>query len=215
MLLNMAGARAIILLCPPETAADLSAFITRVNPDVDLARSGNVDDLRKNVVARNGQARLISFLSDVIAPGDILRRLTLTPYNIHGGPPEFPGSHANSFAIADGARRFGATAHEMTARVDEGAIVAVARFDMPPRPTRLAVADMAFEKAVGLFARVASHCARSDGDLPRIAEQWTGRKSTKAEFRALCELRPADEAEADLLRRACGPDWRGERVARG
>ncbi|MEO1013654.1 MAG: formyltransferase family protein [Pseudomonadota bacterium] len=209
----MARPRAIILLCPHETAADLSAFVRRSNADVGVSRVEDIEVLRDRVAACDGRARLISFLSDLIIPGDVLRSLTLTPYNIHGGPPEYPGSHANSFAILEGASAFGATAHEITPRVDEGAIVAVARFDMPERPTRLGVADLAFEKAVGLFAMVASHCARSDEDLPRLDCRWGDRKTTKAAFRSLCERPAGDDAEADLLRRVCGPDWLGRRVA--
>lgn len=197
-----------LLLCPAETEAALSSFLTGVNPDARVRRAATPQALRRSVKDLDGDVRLLSFLNDLIVPSDVLSALRLAPYNIHGGPPEYPGSHANSFAIFDAATSYGVTAHEISPRVDEGAIVGVERFAMPPRPERLALADIAFAAAIRLYARVASRCAVSRAPLAAIGESWGGRKTTKAEFAALCARMPFCEAERERLVRACGRDFR-------
>ena len=76
--------------------------------------------------------RLISMLTDVIVPENILSGLDGPAYNFHPGPPEYPGSHAASFAVYYDADGFGVTLHEMAAQVDSGPIIEVRRYDMPP-----------------------------------------------------------------------------------
>jgi hypothetical protein len=74
---------------------------------------------------------LLCFCAHVIVPGRILQKLAGRAYNFHPGSPEFPGRTPSDMAVYQGAREFGATAHVMTANVDEGPIVAVKRFRAP------------------------------------------------------------------------------------
>ena len=79
--------------------------------------------------------RIVSFVSEVIVPADVLHATGFGAYNFHPGSPDFPGWAPAAFAIDQRAPRFGATAHEMCERVDGGNIIDVEMFDVPPDTT--------------------------------------------------------------------------------
>jgi methionyl-tRNA formyltransferase len=199
--------RRIIILTGRREAPFFEQFLLERNPHLTVAAAHNLDELAAAIDRFDGDARLISFLTDTIVPPELLSRLRMTPYNIHPGPPEYPGAHPESFAIWENAQIFGVTAHEMTARVDDGPIVAVHRFPAPPKPKRLELADLTFASAVKVFAVVAAYCAETDGPMPHMDEQWAVKKRTRKQYQALCRM-PAHEAsdEAARLSRACGSD---------
>ncbi len=145
--------------------------------------------------------RLVAFCTDVIVPKRILDAVMRPAYNFHPGSPAYPGSHSAGFAIYDGAERFGATVHEMTPRVDEGAIVAIEDFEVPDG-VRVDQLDILTYKALAnLFRRLARHLATEDRPLERLRDvRWSGLKHTKAEAEAMREL-PPDCPEEEIRRR--------------
>ena len=163
---------------PARTGAELSAAFERAGPG----------------------CRLIAFTTPVIVPGALLRQLDFPAYNVHPGPPTYPGTQPESFAVYEGASRFGATLHEMVARVDEGPIAAVTWFDVTPGTARMALAQLAYEAAVKLFADYAPRIATATQPLPHIGEAWQGPKRRKADFEAMCRL-PPDIGRQELERR--------------
>lgn len=198
-------ARTLVLLTGEQEKPHFETFLKRQNPTLDVVFCDTLKSLGREVEQRSGRVRLIAFLTDLIVPPTILNQLALTPYNIHPGPPEYPGSHPESFAIWDSAYRYGVTAHEMTERVDEGPIVLLDTFDMPALPERGILADQTYARAVDLFSVLGAHCAAHDSDLPRLPVSWFGIKRTKVDFQRLC-MPPSGllPAERDRLQRACG-----------
>jgi len=159
-------------------------------------------DLKGGSAANPGR-RLVAFCTGVVVPPEVLAALPGPAYNFHPGPPTYPGSWAAGFALYDGARRFGATLHVMEDRVDEGAIVDVAWFDLPEgvnlRYDELEV--MAYQRCVALFQKYAPHLAAEDAPLRAVAdERWSGVKRTKAEATAMREP-PRDATEDEIRRR--------------
>ena len=126
--------RRIILLTGPDEAPFLRELFLKLDPRLEVTAALDLEQLTAAVECCDGDARLIAFLTATIVPSALLSRLKLTPYNIHPGPPEYPGAHPECFAIWEQAQTFGVTAHEVTARVDAGPIVALCRFAMPPEP---------------------------------------------------------------------------------
>lgn len=199
--------RRIVLLTGREEALFFEQLLLQCNPRLSVLAAHSLADLSACIERYDGAVRLIAFLTSTIIPPDLLSSLRVTPYNIHPGPPEYPGSHPESFAIWDGAPSFGVTAHEMTMRVDEGPIVAVDRFPMPPLPDRTALSVLTYSRAIELFAAVAMHCAGTDAPMQPIDEEWSPPKNTRDQFRALC--RPqwrVGPGEMERLSRACGDD---------
>lgn len=197
--------RSIITLSGRREAPFFEEFLLARNPRLKIFAAHDKEDLASAIDGTGAATRLIAFLTDVIVPARLLTRLNLTPYNIHPGPPEYPGSHPESFAIWEEAETFGVTAHEMRRRVDDGPIVAVGRFPMPPQPEREALSDLTYSKAIEVFAVVAAHCAESDDPMPQMSVRWSGVKRTRAQFQKLCG-RECDVTgkEAARLKRACG-----------
>ena len=183
------------------------AMLTSLNPGLTVIHTQTREELE--AACRNpapgGGRRLIAFSTSVIVPKAVLDGLSLAAYNFHPGPPTYPGSHAASFAIYDGAEHFGATAHVMEEKVDCGSIVAVEWFVMPENPRFMELEIKTYELLLKIFADLAPHFATSNDPLPAIDAEWSGPKHTKAEFEAMKELEAdMDEAEINLRYRAFG-----------
>ena len=189
----------IILLCGDVEAPHLSGLLKRHRPDLDVVWVNSFGSL---ILAADDLAgtRLISMLTDVIVPENILSGLDWPAYNFHPGPPEYPGSHAASFAVYYDADGFGVTLHEMAAQVDSGPIIEVRRYDMPPTKKFINVEMIAFEKLMEMFRDHAKHLACDDAPLPHSGEQWIGPKRTKAEAKRLSVIE-ADLTEDEINRR--------------
>lgn len=199
--------RQVVLLTGHEEALFFEQLLLQCNPRLGVFAAHSLADMSACIERYDGAVRLIAFLTATIVPPDLLSRLRVTPYNIHPGPPEYPGSHPESFAIWDDAPSFGVTAHEMTERVDEGPIVAVDRFPMPPLPERTALSMLTYARAIELFAAVAVHCAGTDTAMQPIDEEWSPPKNTREQFRALCHPhRSVGPDDMERLSRACGND---------
>ncbi len=95
---------------PPAAAAQAEAATgARVEMVADLA---GLDAALARPRAR--PVRVLSVLNRVILPARLLHALGEPAYNIHPGPPEFPGVAPEAFALDAGATGFGVTAHRMT-----------------------------------------------------------------------------------------------------
>ena len=198
----------IILLTGDTEFPFLSEALSPHNPSLEILHANSGETLDRAVgkcdLSPTG-VRLVCFSSNVIVPGKILDRLGGPAYNLHPGPPEYPGSHPDSFALYAGATRFGATLHEMIAKVDAGPIVKVSEFDIPSSIDSLELAALAYQHIAKLFFELAAYFATNDRPLPHINRQWALRKTTNADFERMKNFGDAlSEEEKALRRRAFG-----------
>ena len=167
----------------------------------DLIRPvASLDELRAALDETDEPARLLAFCTAVIVPEPLLWRLPGPSYNIHPGPPSYPGRHPESWGAYDGCTRFGATLHEMAPRVDEGPIVDVEWTGVPPGAGQLEFGRRALRASVALLARWYVRLLDEDGALPRSRHEWCGRKTTHAQLEAMRHV-PADVTQEELERR--------------
>jgi methionyl-tRNA formyltransferase len=145
----------------------------------------------------------VGFCTAVIVPSATLDALGFGAYNFHPGPPAYPGWMPAAFAAYDGVTEFGATAHTMSARVDEGSIIAVDTFPVAPSVTRTELARRAYLALLGVFRRLAPALATRGAPLPGLPLVWGQRKTTRAQFASLCDI-PFTIDKAELLRRVNG-----------
>ncbi|HEV7369364.1 hypothetical protein [Arenibaculum sp.] len=190
----------VVLLTGGREAPHLSRFLATHNPALRIDHAPTRADA--GALCREGTL-LIAFLTAEIVPRAVLDRLGRPAYNFHPGPPTCPGRYPESFAAYRGDARFGATAHEMAPRVDEGPVVGVELFDVPPDTDQLGLGDLAYQASVRLFGRLGPFLATSDAPLPHLPVSWTGRKTTSAEYEALREVTP-DMPEEEFARRLRG-----------
>jgi methionyl-tRNA formyltransferase len=192
--------REIVLLSGPREALPLTAFLHRHNPGLLVTHVETRADLICTCHPPRQASRLVAFCTPTIVPADVLHGFTSGAYNFHPGPPDYPGRHPASFAIYEGAKRFGATAHAIAPRVDCGQIIDVEWFDIPANPQLLELEGLSLAATVHLFVRLAPQLATSPVPLKPIAQQWGGWTSRQRDFEALCAL-PLDVGAEEFERR--------------
>jgi methionyl-tRNA formyltransferase len=141
---------------------------------------------------------LLSHSTSVIVPGKLLERFGERALNIHAASPDYPGRDPHHFAAYDGVRRYGATLHRMTRKVDAGEILDVEWFDVPIKALPAQLLRDANDAAARLARRLFERLATGASVHSPLTLQWGARKTTRADFLALCRLDPAmsrDEAE--------------------
>jgi len=192
-----------ILLTGTFEAQLLQPHLVQIARGIDVVHAESYGQLTEAIDQNPQHTRLLAFCTAVIVPSRILDRLPGPSYNIHPGPPSYPGRHPESWGAYDGATRFGATLHEMAPRVDEGAIIDVEWTDIPPNSGQTGVGLAAFRAALRVFARWADRLLHDIGPLPRSTHEWSGRKTTHAQLEAMCRVTPdIDPIEFERRRRS-------------
>lgn len=190
----------LLLLAGELERPFLAEMLTRLNPGLDIVGIETQDALTSLPPDALARARLIGFATPLVVPAHILKGIGHGAYNFHPGPPEYRGWHPHCFAVYDGAKTFGVTAHVMSERVDSGAIVGVERFAVPEGSDAEALGEIVYGALLGLFSRLAPALATDPRPVPTLAEEWSGRATTRRDFAAMCEL-SKDMPEEEVQRR--------------
>lgn len=194
----------IILLTGSFDASDLASFLAKRHPDTALIWVQDLDVLVTAIDSVDAsRTRLVSFCTGVIVPAAVLARFGSGAYNIHPGPPNFPGRHPESWAVYHAASRFGATLHVMVPRVDEGAIIDTTWFDVPAGAGQRVLAETAFKAALDMLLGWYGRLADEDTALPANGQTWQGRKWRRADLDAMTRFDAGiDAVEFERRRRA-------------
>jgi methionyl-tRNA formyltransferase len=182
--------REIVLLTGEREAPHLAGHLRVYAPMLAVRHVADRAALDQAFVVAAPGRRLIAFTTNVVVPGRYLAACEHGGYNFHPGPPSYPGVYPESFAVWDGAKRFGATAHRMLKQVDAGPIVASEWFDVPANCGRMHLATLAFEALVRLFGALAGPLANSDDPLSETGEAWSGPTRLRGAFEAMCRIEP-------------------------
>lgn len=128
---------------------------------------------------------LVTYGTGVIVPNCVLSSRSRPSYNFHPASPHYPGFEPHHFAIREGAREFGATAHELALPVDSGPIVAIEMFDIPNGCAPLELLSLAASAMYRLVQRIGPLIASGTPlrHLPDVT--WTGRRIRKKDHAQL------------------------------
>jgi methionyl-tRNA formyltransferase len=190
----------IIILAGPGEQIGLAAALHTHNPRLGIRP---VQDLKtllgidSDVLKR---ARLIGFATPVIVPAGVLAQLGYGAYNFHPGPPNFPGLNPAQFAVYKQSPRFGVTAHKMAAAVDSGPIVDLQLFDVSANASVEELEFRSYRELARLFWKLSQALATLAEPLPERSIQWSGEKSSRRSYAALCDI-PPDISKPELDRR--------------
>jgi methionyl-tRNA formyltransferase len=187
----------LILLTEPAFADAVAAPLRKHGATVEVASTLTA---LEDALFKGTDCRLISFGSGVIVPHAILGQLPGPAYNFHPGPPAYPGIFPSVFSLYDQLSEFGVTLHEMAAKVDSGAIVAVLNFPVPPTWDRLALDTATFGALLRLLEHLAPQLADISKPLPQTKHAWGAKKRTRADFDGLCNL-PENTTAQEFARR--------------
>lgn len=190
----------VILLTGPVERTVLPAALAGHNPDLTvlpIERASELAALHQDVLKRS---RLIAFATPVIVPKSTLSQIGYGAFNFHPGPPSYPGWAPAHFALYDQAVEFGATVHAMVEQVDAGPIIELAAFPIPPHITVLGLEGLAYAHLAFLFWRMAKWLASDSAAPPALAVEWSARKYSRQNYRAMCDI-PLDISKSELERR--------------
>jgi methionyl-tRNA formyltransferase len=187
----------IILLIDAAVRPVFMSVLSTHNPRLTIIPAETLADLNALEPDTLARARLIAYVTSVIVPANVLDRLGYGAYNFHPGPPSYPGWAPAHFALYQRATEFGATAHVMTIRVDEGPIVGVEMFSIPPGASAASLEGMAYARLSYLFWSLAKSLATCSERLPQMPLRWSGKKTTRHDYATLCDI-PRDIARDEL-----------------
>lgn len=193
----------LILLMKSMEAEFFSDFIKRLSPALVLRRAESVDELYRLIPEPCRNTRILAFSTNVIVPAEILQRVDYNAINFHPGPPEYPGYRPTGFALYQGARHYGVTAHYMTDRVDEGPIVGAERFDVSSDAWLIDVVKEAYQRLARLTLSLLPQLIQVNRSLDRQQEQWATQKTTKAQYEGMRRITPDIGEEELKLRFRC------------
>lgn len=135
-------------LCPYSMGA--YDFLCRLNLDVKCIWSEKRNEkIPQEAFSWKGDY-IFAFQSYFIIPKEILDNAKIS-INIHPASPEYPGSGGPAWAIYDGAKYYGCTAHVMNERIDNGEILKVKRFNILDTDNITSLLSRAKLNAVILF----------------------------------------------------------------
>lgn len=200
----------ILLTGVADQQMALSTLLRAHNPALAFRGATTADELAAIEPEVLREARLLSFTTSVIVPESTLAAVGYGAYNFHPGPPQYPGWAPAHFALYDGHRMFGATAHAMAERVDSGPIIGVESFIVPDKISVRGLEQIAYVRLAHLFWRMSRDLACDPAPLAELPIAWCGHKSTKQMYREMCDLPPGISA-TELARRirAFHDDFRG------
>ena len=194
-------ARSIILLTGKAEWPFLRDVLKEQSETLRISWAPNKQELEYTCGGQDvSNSRLVAFCSSVIVRPEILSLFSGPCYNFHPGPPSYPGVHSASFAIYEGAKKFGATAHIMTEKIDGGPLVDVEWFDIPDGIKSEDLEVRAFNLLFMLFTRLAPALVDTAKDLPVIDTTWSSNVRTQMDFTKLSKLTKSMSAEERQLR---------------
>ncbi len=184
----------VAILATTETGTRIAELVRQSNPSarVEIAPTGEAFAALEPLL--DSDWILFSFGTSVIVHAATLSRLDGGAFNFHAASPEYPGRDPHHFAIYDGARRYGATAHEMAKEVDAGPILAVEWFDTGDEANALGLLEQANTAAMNLAEKLVPRLVAGERHTP-LDVSWGPRKTTRQDFLSLCRIEPDCDAE--------------------
>ncbi|HEU5056296.1 MAG TPA: formyltransferase family protein [Kofleriaceae bacterium] len=161
---------------------------------------------------RHSPDLVLSLLNGYIVKPALLEAAGGRAFNVHPGPPEYPGRDPWHFAYYDGFPRAGATLHRMSPRVDDGEILDVAEREFDPTLSVVEYAELCRRLAVSLLLR--NLAAILAGAIePRCRRTWRAEaKRSRRDFTTMCEVDSSMSADEIARRLRSFHDPRHENV---
>jgi methionyl-tRNA formyltransferase len=146
---------------------------------VSILSTSRKEPLAENILQWHGDY-IFCFRSYYILRKEFLARASIAAINFHPAPVEYPGSGCLNWALYENAGLYGATAHIMNEKVDNGTIIECRRFPILPQDsvttllerTHLKTFDLAVDITTGLAA--AGKVFLDNKIAASQHEQWRG-----------------------------------------
>jgi methionyl-tRNA formyltransferase len=173
------NAPALAILCDRQFAIAVGRFLESAMPGSPVHLAHDLAEI-DGLIRQFPDLRVLGFVTGTIIPPRLLTARAFPWYNIHPGPPLYPGIFPEIRANLDRPTRFGATLHEMAAKVDSGAIIAVEEMEVAGEPTEEKLGLIGFECGLVLLGLYAPRIKSAVTALAQSDKQWHGPPMTRA-----------------------------------
>ena len=181
------------------------AHLKRLGFEITFVKSkGRGEGLPEDIGHWEGEY-ILCFRSLFLLRKYLLDKAKIAAVNFHPAPPEYPGSGCLNFALYDGAKEYGVTAHLMNEKIDNGQILECRRFpilkndgvDSLLERTHLKLLDLFFDVTTGIGTAGKEYI---DALLSRSKhESWRGLARRMSELEKLQTV-PMNISEEELAR---------------
>ena len=178
----------IILMTSIYHAKILTNILISENININILNFIHPNQLKEIPDDYLMSSRLISFGSRHYIPPDILDRIGYGSYNLHPGPPNYPGWAPFYYAIYDRATRYGVTFHEMNDKIDAGKIIRVRDFDIPSGSTTQALVNLTELHMFEMIKELAPSLVNLSEYMEANGDQWQRQPLKKNDFLAICNI---------------------------
>ena len=140
---------------------------------------------------------IFCFRSYFLLPKSLIERASVAAINFHPAPAEYPGSGCLNWALYDNADTYGATAHIMNEKIDNGAIVECRRFPILKQDNVTTLLARAHLKTYDLLVDITTGLALEgksflDKKLNQSQhEKWAGNARKMYEIDNLQKINPS------------------------
>jgi methionyl-tRNA formyltransferase len=190
----------IVLLTGPVEHPILASALVSHNTGLTVKFVSTLADITALGPELLNRARLVAYTTGVVVPPGVIDELGYGAYNFHPGSPHYPGLAPAQFAVYDGASEFGATAHIMSDSIDAGPIVGAELFSVPHGISVADLEALTYLHLARLFRRLAKALATEPKHLQEIPIRWSGQKSSRRSYAAMCDI-AFDMTKEELVRR--------------
>jgi methionyl-tRNA formyltransferase len=145
---------------------------------VPIVAAEEIDDETLAEIVRQERVDLLLNVHSLrILPSEVLAVPTIGCFNLHPGPlPGFAGLNAPSWAIYEGATRYGCSLHWMTPEVDAGPVAYAAEFDVDARDTGLSLSQKCVRYGLPLLERLLTDAASGRAAIPAHEQPQSKRR---------------------------------------
>jgi UDP-4-amino-4-deoxy-L-arabinose formyltransferase/UDP-glucuronic acid dehydrogenase (UDP-4-keto-hexauronic acid decarboxylating) len=155
----------VVLFTSTDSDGPLSTLMVRARTlGIEIRAAEEVRDPETAGWMREERVALVLNVHSLhIIDADVLAAPRLGAYNLHPGPlPERAGLHAASWALYEGADRYGVTLHRMSPQVDAGTIAFADDFAIRPADTGLTVMTQCVRHGLRLIEALVEMAERGE-----------------------------------------------------
>ena len=120
---------------------------------------------------------------------EVMAAVRVGAFNLHPGPlPEYAGLDTVSWALCEGASRYGPTLHWMTAEIDAGPVAYTTRFDVDDGMTAARLMSRTVREGLTLLDRLLRDLSRDADEIPRVPQDPARRRYYRRRTRDACVI---------------------------
>ena len=147
------------------------------------------EKITKNILNWRGDY-IFCFRSFFILPTKLINNASIAAINFHPGPPEYRGIGCINFAIFNNEKKYGATCHLISKKIDSGKIIDVKRFNIKEKDNIDSLLKKTYKTQIIQFKKVIKKIKkqiknRTDFNKILIKKKWSKKFYTKKKLNDL------------------------------